>query len=287
MSVKSIRFKKNRGSARTDRDYSPNIWSDCLFTAILEGTVNGVIFDDDFTKFPKSAATTEGNWGDYAQFSSTGGTLTADTGQGGGVVMGSDGDDEGASIRSLATPFKIARGLKKLWFEAVFKKSTIADTKHEFFVGLMQDVALTATMPITATAGTLADTNLVGFYFDGTSGNGAVGSTTYKADGVTAVVVGTDEVTGLAADTYVKVGFTFDPDPDPFVADPARTTGNKNLLTFYQNNLRLASYKLIPSAAGTDFPNDIGLGPVAAVLNATGSTPGTVTLDKWRCVQLL
>ena len=285
MTVKSVFYRGNLGSARTDRAPSPNIWGDCPWLDIVEGKTAGVAFFDDFLAIPKTPATTEGNWSQYAQFSSTGGTITAGTGQGGEAVFGSDGDDEGASIRTLATPFKITRALKKLWFEARVKSSTITDTKHGFFLGLMADAALTATVPLTA-AGALADTNLVGFHR--LEGDGDAIDTVYKADGVTAVTVGADAVT-IAADTYVKLGMVFETQyPDPFVhsVDPA-TTANTHLLTFYANNLRLASYKQIPSAAGTDFPNDVGLGLVFAVLNATATTPGTSTIDWWRAAQLI
>lgn len=285
MAVKTIVSRGNLSAAHSssNRLWSPNIWHDCPWVAIREGTVAGVAFEDDFASFPKTPATTEGNWGQYAQFSSTGGTITAGTGQGGEAVFASDDDNEGASIRTLSTPFKIIRTAKKFWFEARVKVSTIADTKFGMFLGLMQNVALTATVPIAAD-GTLADTNLVGFHR--LEGDGDYVDTVYKADGVTAVTVGTDAKV-LVADTYVKLGMVFEPAADPLIHDPAQTGVNKYVLSFYADNLKLADHKQIPSAAGTDFPNDVSMGLVFAVLNAAGSSPGNATIDGWRAAQLL
>jgi hypothetical protein len=284
MAVNTIDYRPTLSTtADTNRNPSPVIWGDCPINELREGEQAGVFFRDDFLSFPITPATTEGNWSQYAQFSSTGGTITAGTGQGGEAAFGSDGDNEGASIRTLSTPFKINRTLGKLWFEARVKSSTVTDTKHGFFVGLMQDVALTATVPITA-AGAIADTNIVGFHR--LEGDGVHLDTIYKADGVTQVSVQTDAVT-IAADTYVKVGMVFEPAADFAIADPTLAGVNKYVLKFYYNGLLLSTSKQIPSAAGTDFPNDIGLGLVFAVLNATASTPGTSTIDWWQCAQLI
>jgi hypothetical protein len=167
------------------------------------------------------------------------------------------------------------RANQALWFEACFKKSSIANTIAEFFIGLMENTALTATVPITATAATLADKNLVGIYT--TESAGSTGNSTYKADGVTAVTVGSAEYT-FVADTYTKVGFKFTPSGD---------RAGAYCLSFYQDGTRLASSKIIPDSAGTvDFPTDVAMGPVLAIRNAAGSSPGNVTIKWWRAAQL-
>ena len=50
--------------------------------------------------------------------------------------------------------------------------------------------------------------------------------------------------------------------------------------------MQVASY-LVTSTAGNPFPNDIALGFAFAVLNATGTTPGTSTIKYVRMAQLL
>lgn len=283
MSVKTIRPARNLGAAQTDNDWSPGVWYDCPYFAIKDGELPGAVFDFDFDTLPKTPATTEGNFGLFTQFSDAGGFINAGTGVGGEWVIGSDGDNEGASIRSRSTPFKIIRTGKKLWFEARVKTSTVADSKNGFLLGLIQDVAFTATMPITA-AGAIADTNLVGFRKDEADGDQI--DCVYKADGVTAVTVQADALpTALVADTYVKLGMVFEPSISPFVQDPTNAGTTKYNLTFLVNGIKVAT-KQIPAAAGTDFPNDVSMGFFFACLNATASTPGDNTIDKVRIAQL-
>jgi hypothetical protein len=79
--------------------------------------------------------------------------------------------------------------------------------------------------------------------------------TTYKADGV-AVVNVKEGAIALVADTWVKVGMVFNRRGD-------------NVLRFYKNGIELPDTKAIPSAAGTDFPNDARMGWVLGVTNTT------------------
>src|SRR5687768_9637631 len=120
-------YRKNF-TADTSEGPSPNIWADLPDHLITDPGKRGFHFFDNFMSFPITPPTTEGNWSQYAVFTDTGGTITAGTGQGGEAIFASDGDNEGASIRTLATPFKITRNLGKFWFEARVKTSTIADT---------------------------------------------------------------------------------------------------------------------------------------------------------------
>lgn len=254
--------------ADTRRMSSPSIWADCPWLEIMAGLKEGIALYDDFLNGPRVAAGAEAAYGSYRGFASTGG-LVADGGEWGGTLdLSSDGDDEGASFRTSCAPFQIARGQGKLWFESRVKSSTITDTKHGIFLGMTADAVLTATSPIAA-AGTLADINLVGFHR--LESDGDYFDTVYKADGVTQVTLQSDAAL-IAADTYVKLGFVFDP-----------TT---NVLSFYKNGVKLSTTYTVPSAAGTDFPNDVRLGLVIAVLNATGTTPGSAEIDWWRAAQL-
>lgn len=270
----------------TDRKPSASIWGRCPWPQILGGAVNGTTFYDDFSSFNITPATTEGNWAaaqGYAQFSGTGGTITAPAISAAttagiastGITIGSDDDNEGVGIRTLSTPFAFNRTAQKMWFECRVKKSSIANTILEFFIGFMENTALTSTVPITTTAATLADKNLFGFYSKENAGSNC--SVSYKCDGVTAVDISTTEIT-FVADTYTKLGFKYEPSGD---------AAGTNILSFYQDGTRLASTKQIPTAAGTDFPNDIAMGPVLATRNAAGTSPGTVTIQWWRAAQLL
>lgn len=270
-----------------DFNLSSTIWGKCPIKGIREGRIPGVILGglNSFATFNKTPATTEGNWAaaaGYAQFSGTGGAITAPalsaaTGAGlpsPGITIGSDDDAEGVSLRTLSVPFAINRAAQDFWFECRIKKSSIADTIAEVFVGLLENVALTSTVPITNTAATLSDNNMVGFY--STESDGDHAQFTYKANGVTAVAISETEVT-FVADTYTKLGFRF------------IRRGDKNgayCLNAYQDGVKLASYKQIPDSNGTDFPTDVAMGLCVAIRNAAGSSPGTATLQWWQAAQL-
>lgn len=254
--------------ANTDRVPSPSIWADCPALEIEAGIKDGIHIYNDFGNGPLVAAGAEADYAGCRGFASTGGSV-ADGGEWGGtLVMSSDGDDEGAGLRTGCAPFQIDIGQGKFWFEARVKTSTIADTKHGIFLGLTEAAAITATSPIAAD-GTLADINFVGFHR--LEGDGDYFDTVYKANTVTKVTVASDAVL-IVADTYIKLGMVFDP--------------KTNVLTFYKNGVPLADSKTIPAADGTDFPNDVRLGVLMSVLNATASTPGSSEIDWWRAAQL-
>ena len=267
-----LRHRGNQGTnvPNTDRGPSPYIWGDCPWIESLNDPSVGYGQFLDFLNFRTSSNINAAvaHWTDGLQaFGSDGGFITSEDEVGGAVTLGSDGDNEGVSLGSMNFPYQISQSHGKLWFEARVKSSTIADTKHGFFLGLIANPTLSATVPIAA-AGTLADVNLVGFHR--LEGDGDYVDTVYKADGVTQVSVGTDAQV-LVADTYIKLGFVYDP------AD--------YYLRFYGNGIELSSTKYIPTAAGTDFPNDVRLGWFFAVLNATGSTPGDSSIDWIRVFQ--
>lgn len=267
--INPVYYKSNLSTTEdSSRGPSNNIWADCPVLEIIRDPGKGIYFFDDFVATPNVAAGAEANYGIYKGFASTGGSVTEGSSIFGEKTLSSDGDDEGASLATVSKPFKIARGQGRFWFEARVKTSTTTDTKHGMFVGLIDTSTLSATVPIVA-AGTLADENFVGFHK--LEGDGDMLDTVYKADGVSQVSVQTDAIT-LADDTYVKVGFTFDP--------------STYKLTFFKNGVPLATTYTVVAAAGTDFPNDVNLGLVMAVLNATGTAPGNSSIDWWRAAQL-
>lgn len=166
--------------------------------------------------------------------------------------------NEGASVASLTQPFKIIQNAGELVFEARVKRANITAASN-LLVALMDSTAMTAAIPITA-GGVTSDHNIVGF-FNGEA-DPDVFDTTYTANTVTMVTVKGDAVT-MVADTYVKLGMVFNRRGD-------------NLLEFFKDGNVLPNTKAIPSAAGTDFPNDVRLGWVIATLAGGGAVDSTV-----------
>ncbi len=70
----------------------------------------------------------------------------------------------------------------------------------------------------------------------------------------------------LVADTYVKLGFTFNQRGD-------------NLFRWYINNVEQASTKTVPDNTGTDFPADVALGTVLAFGCGSAASDNIVTID--------
>ena len=95
----------------------------------------------------------------------------------------------------------------------------------------------------------------------------------YKADGVTAVTLQTNAVT-LVADTYQKLGALYNP--------------VDGTLKFFANGAQVAivTVPAAPSGGSGAFPNDVNLGFIFGVLNATGSTPGSSAIDWARVAQV-
>jgi len=254
--------------SETRRRFSPGLWGNCPWDGIRSGIVDGIAFEDDFVQGPLVTAGAQALYGNYHGFADTGGSVADAAAQFGALTFSSDNDNEGASLACAIASLQITQNAGDLWFEARFKTSTIADTKHGIFVGLIDAATLSATVPIAAD-GTLADEDLVGFWR--LEGDGDKMDTYYKAGGITAVAVCADAVT-LVADTYKRVG--------------VRYSKSEKKLYFYDDGVTLVDTKTIPNATGTDFPADVILRPIFAVLNATSSSPGTSTLDWWAFAQV-
>lgn len=215
--------------------------------------------------------TTDGPFHGLRAFSSTGGTFAQVDSDEAPRQLVEATDNESVGIAKGQYPFKIIQGHGELIFEARVKKSEIVLASN-IFVGLLQDIALTVDIPMsTANPPILSDHNMVGFF--GAEGTPTVLATTYKANGVTAVVVKTGAVT-MVADTYVKLGMWFN-------------RRNDNVLEFLKDGVFLADTKFIPDedpADGTDFPNDVRLGWCVAGRGGAASSVNH-TLDWVRVAQ--
>lgn len=278
MPVESIRAARNLDStADTTSRWTGAVWQGFPVEGIQNGLVDGFVREWDFGRIKPSTNVnaTEAYWDQGLRvFGSDGAALAyfAGVGLDNGMTFSSNGDDEGAGVRDQLVQVRLGQGDKQFAFEGVLETSTITDTKHGFFLGLQDNTAITATSPIAA-AGTLADVNFVGFHR--LEGDGDKLNLVYKADGVTQVTTLEDAIT-LAVDTEVRLGMTYRPQAD------FDRTGNY-WFRWWLNGQPIASgYKQIPSASGTDFPNDVAMGFIFTLLNATATTPGNTTLKRLR-----
>ena len=262
----------------TNNVASSALWESCPWDAIGNDPGMGIRFFDDFETFGLSGTiTTEialpGT--PYAAFGSSGATILPENATTGSsaITLTEATDDESVSIRSAQTPFVIDALTKALWFEARLKVAVITNTCGNVFVGLMENVAGSATVPITA-AGAVCDENFVGWQLlegDGDKWQGA-----YKADGQT---IGTPTLSiGVPVATeYANLGFMF-------------SGGTAGTLTYFYNGVRMNATGLgygVAAAvlASATFPDDIALGLRLGVTEATSHTQAA-TIDWWRAAQL-
>lgn len=255
----------------TTRGPSPALWG-AFDKANLLQPGRAVHMFEDFIQVPTIAAGAMATlYGGLKGFASTGGLASVAAVPGGALTFSSDGDDEGASIGTYHFPFIITNGTYgDLFFEARIKTSTITDTKHNIFLGLMASASLTVDIPIVSTTDALADYDMIGFHR--LAGDGDYVDTVFKASGQTAATVGANAKV-LVADTWVKLGFRYD--------------SKNNTVRFYADGVELTDYVTSALVDGATFPNDVLMGPVFAVLNATGTTPGNSTIDWWRVAQII
>ena len=265
-------FKTTYSGVNSGVGPSMSIWGDCPQVDIRNDRNVGHYFEDDFIGIPASGTlTTEAGLGQYRAFGDSGASFTDGATHGGALTMGEATDEESLAI-ATKTAFQLASTLGKMWFEARIKVSSIADAKTDVFVGLMDSTALSNAIPITQTADAMGNINFFGF--QRLSSDGDKLDIKYGADGQTHQVLLADAVT-LVADTYIKVGWKFDPN-----APTARR------ITFYSDGTPITTYGTGTQMDAVTFPDDVQLGLVLALMNDSGSSPHTATIDWWKCYQL-
>jgi len=231
---------------------SPLLWS--KVDAELERPGKWMHQWEDFhdMSYTETLPTTVDPWMGMRVFTSAGATLLQADEEGGVRTLVEATDNEGLSIAKGIYPFKMIQNAGELVFEARIKRANITAV-FGFFLGLIEDVAMTATTPIAA-AGTLANQNLVGFFQPEDDPDG-VDAVHQANDG--GVITTIDNAATLVADNYAKLGMVFN-------------RGGDNKLDYYVNAQKGATSVAVPSAAGTTFPNDVRLGWVFALLNGAG-----------------
>jgi hypothetical protein len=309
MAVNTIDFLRNLG-VNTDRGPSAAIWGDCPLIGIGEDPASGMGFFDDFIMTGQGPSATGGalaqSQGQWSSYIYQGGLLSDGATEGGSLAIGSDGDNEGVAISSGAGSFRLVTTStlalnQKLWFEARIKTSTIATAKHDIFVGLYSPF-LSSSLPAAATPiQTTDDTITAAGHALGFQRKGSVGTdftalyqlantTTVYPTNLTTLTATVSPAQTLAADTFVKLGFVFDP-LAPYrkisSASTGQTVGNtrRALIRFFVNGIELPAFLTSDNLGGAAFPTGF-MAPMFAVMNQTGSSPGTSTIDWIRVYQL-
>jgi hypothetical protein len=264
---------------------SPRIWADCPWDR--QDPALGFGFFDDFLGFQDP--TTAKAYGPYLILDTGDSTLSGDAQAGGACKLLVTTDNEDCGIKlgdALSAPFKIpanSGSVGKLWFECRVKKNAITDNLGNFFVGLAEKDALAANFVADA-ANDFADKGLIGFWnmeTDATAGDSSTIDLVCQKAGAGFDVID-DDVARLVADTYMKLGFVYDPNAPK----------NKRIKFFIDGVEWQGAY--VGEDAGdatvylgdtTNFPGDVLLAPIL-YLSAGGASDMIVHMDWWGAYQL-
>ncbi len=302
--VNTIEVGTSLTSPDTSRQPSSNLWGQFRD---YDSTLNR--FEDDFimTGNLNMSSAVAGSIGRWSAYGSAGATISDAQLEGGVVGLTSDTADEFCTLLSSTGSFRMVTTStlalnKKLAFEARVARSSIVSAKGEFFVGLMAPTlvsGLPATaQPITATDDTLMTAgDLFGFHCDQTTAvrGGptevavafclASGTVNYPTN-LTTLMASTGN-TVLAANTYVKLGFIFDPNGPMrrITSATARQTAGqvkRALIRFFVNGIETPAFLTaddVANATATQaFPTAF-MAPVFA--HANGASTFTVSYIDW------
>ena len=252
-------------AANTDRYPSSGIWSQLDALSEREGRTVGLW--DDFATFPITWGTTEGNWGRYKTFGDSGAAGTDGDEIGGVLTMTEATNQEGMALATTGLPFQLINTGGLAGFEARIKASTISNAAGGIAVGMASSATYAAGIPVT-TSGALYNTlDFVGFLR--TESDGDIFDAVTQETGVT-MVTQVEDIATIAEDTYVKLGFLFEPD--------------KKLLTYFVNGVPNATTVSVSDTASDVFPNDVRMGIVLGFTSGA-TTPSVIEMDWWKAYQ--
>lgn len=263
---------------------SIELWHDLNMTRVLNEPGYAIGFYDDFEGCGSLATTVASNHG-YPVIDANQ-AIKGTSAAGGGLLLFGTTDNEGGAVQRggvTDAPFIIPAATvqgtsKKLWFEACIKLELIANDLMGVFVGLAE--ANSASVDFIADAGNdLADKGCIGFWHkeaDGDIWDAVCQKAGADFDDIIA------ECATAVADTYIKLGFKYDPD-----APPAKR------IKFYVDGVEKSTY--VGEASGdatvylrdtTNFPGAVAMSPLVAFKDGNAAD-FDITLKWWRCYQLL
>jgi hypothetical protein len=217
----------------------------------------------------------------YASYIDTGVTfkqLTGTAGVGGAIELaGNDADNDEGVLSTHGPAFMVsdtAAQAKKLWFEARFKKASIANNALAIFLGLAFDHGssekLSKTLCLTDDDGALGAFSYLGFHVD--QANGDAIDAVYKAEGQ-AQTVNKAGIHVPVADTYVKLGLKYDP-----LASAAKR------IKWYVDGVEQSTYVTATQIAAATFPDAEPLALVWCGKVGTGAE-SKAQMSWWRAFQ--
>jgi hypothetical protein len=261
------------------RFLSPRLWARVNGQGMApDGYANGFAVVDDFTCFGGTVTSNVGTYaseaGMYKSYEDTGDAISQIKLTGGAITLTTDTTDNdevwlqsGYGTGTLGTISDTAGADKLTIFEARFKVSKVTDT-YNVFVGLSEEGLAAA--DTVSDAGAIASKDLIGFAVDEADGDAL--DFIYRKAGQ-ALQTKITGVQVLAADTFYKCGFVY----DPFA--PA----SERIQVYIDNDVESTCVTATDIATAT-FPDAEQLAFLAGVKNGSGAI-SAVTLDWWAFYQ--
>jgi hypothetical protein len=250
--------------------------------SILEGTIAGQYFFDDFNDFPLiGTQTTEIAHGRYKVFNTGSGTVSQvstinSTEYGGGYLQISlDTNNDSGSIAQSYPSFLLKSTSKKLWFEARVAYSPIVTNGIGWILGLgeVEQWTLATAVPLNASDAPTNSGSFIGFQ---KPEDDLVTMDTVYVDRSTSFTKVLDSAATItAAFEFVKLGFVFDPDAEA-----------AHRITFYVNNIPSGTYVSATTLSALTYLDANALGLMFTCIADSAGTSGLAYLDWWRCAQL-
>jgi len=260
---------------------SPAIWNDCPAEA-FDKNVNGRRYFNDFHQTVVGGSTLVlGQPGGLTAFleSDAAGDLAIAANDEGHLQVIADGTD--ADVYAVTSGDNVGGVWKtpaagaphRLWFEARFKVSQVADAHEAIYVGLCAPgEAKNAGGAFAASGASLSDVDYVGFAV--LAGDGDALTAVYNE--ATSGTAQSNAAATLVADTFVRVGFRVE-----FTRDAAVNGGGNAQVQFYVDGVALGDSKAVDiSQANANWPGatdmDLLLSQVSA---ASAADSETLTVD--------
>lgn len=278
----------NHASQSGGRGLSPALWKSAYGQMMSpDGLSNAFMFFDDFTDFyPVTVTTAAGQlqpgkgYFAYIEADATVGSILPLATASGGVVRfltstdTSDGDNHdttlttGGNVGTLGAISDTAGSDFITCFEARFRLSSITDGDGSVFIGCGEEGLAAANTPIVDSTGhTASSDDLIGFLV--TEDDNDALKFIYRKNGQALQTVLTYG-TALAASTWYKVGFVYDPR-----AVPAER------IKVFVDNVEQSTYVTATNIAAATFPDGEELALVASIKGSANNDPQSFDLDWW------
>ena len=257
------------------RGLSPRLWNKVYGQGLSpDGYANWYGLSSDFVSFGGTVATNVGTYSEgFKSYEDTGSSIGQHASFAGGAVTltTSSTDNHEATMQagySAGGPFVFSSTAgRKLIYEARFRLGSVASQNYVFGLGA---VGLAANDGVITDVGALASISFIGFNV--LEADSTKLKFVYAKSGQTAQTVFTYS-TALAASTWVKAGFIY---------DPLAPTSKR--ITAFIDNVEQSTYVTGTNMSAATFPADVYMAPVFSTKNGAASSK-TVDFDWFGAAQ--